>query len=114
MPYKIKKPLLTNEEMIEVLNLDSDYPLLKKLEQLSKEATEELYILTGHDWSADTEICESAKSACKDFVYLKWYGEEPNLRKRYDLSVLNLQRLIDVNGDFYAWTPIERKTKIDL
>ena len=106
MAYSVKKSLLTVAEMIDILNLDSDYPLSSKLENLSKEATTELYILTGHDWSNDSEINEMAKGAARDFVYLKWYGEESNLRKRYDIELLNLQRLVGKDGEL-LWTLIE-------
>lgn len=48
--YEPSKPILTNEEMIAVLNLDDDYSPLSKLEGLSKEASQFLYqrqVMTG-------------------------------------------------------------------
>lgn len=99
--YEIKKPLLSEDELIAILNLDYDYLFRDKLTALAKEGTQELYMLTGHDFSNDEVISEVAKGAVRDFCELKWYGEDANLRKRYEVEIINLQRLVNLNGEYF-------------
>lgn len=112
--YRIAKPLLAADEIIGFLNLDSDYQPRSKLESLSREATQFLYQKTGRDWSADDPINETAKGAARDYIYQVWYGGDDHVSKRLDQSVIQLQALVDSEGNLYEGEEPEPMTDEDL
>lgn len=99
--YRIANPLLSVDEIIGFLNLDSDYRPRSKLESLSREATQFLYQKTGHDWSADEQINETAKGAARDYIFQVWYGGDDHVSRRLDQSVIQLQAMVDSEGNLY-------------
>lgn len=99
--YKPSKGILSNEEMVAMLNLDDDYSPLSKLEGLSKEASQFLYQKTGHDWSADETINETAKGAARDYIYQIWYGGDDHIQRRLEHSIIQLQAIVDAKGNLY-------------
>lgn len=99
--YKPSKGILSNEEMIAMLNLDDDYSPLSKLEGLSREASQFLYQKTGHDWSADETVNETAKGAARDYIYQIWYGGNDHIQRRLEHSIIQLQAIVDDMGNLY-------------
>lgn len=99
--YKPSKGILSNEEMVAILNLDDDYSPLSRLEELSKEASQFLYQKTGHDWSVDEEINKTAKGAARDYIYQIWYGGDDHIQRRLEQSIIQLQAIVDSIGNLY-------------
>lgn len=112
--YRISKELLSADEIIGFLNLDGDYRPRSKLESLSREATQFLYQKTGRDWSADDPVNETAKGAARDYIYQVWYGGDDHVEKRLAQSVIQLQAMVDREGNLYEGTEPEPMMDDDL
>lgn len=103
MPYNYEpvKNLLTEDEVREALYLDYDYTS-PRLKQLSKQATQFLFQKTGHDWSSDIPVNETAKGAACDYIYLIWNGGDNHIQTRLDDAIETLSAMVDENGELYA------------
>ena len=92
--YKPSKGILTIDELITCLNLDEDYNQFSKLQELSLEASQYLYEVTGYDWSADAEINYTAKGAARDYIYEIWYGGDDHVHQRLEHLIHLLQSMV--------------------
>ena len=92
-------PFFTNEEMVSILSLDSDFlddpSNADRLQNLSLAASDFLLNRTGHDWSVDIPKNPTAYNTARLYVIQSFHlGTE--ISDKYDYSIGISANLIDL------------------
>lgn len=98
---KASKAYFTDEEMKSILDLDSDYSDVKKLESLSLSASDFLFKHTGHDYSAEIEKDPTATDCATMFVKQRWYETGETYNRDYDFTFGINADIIILNESIY-------------
>lgn len=83
------KPILSKEEVVKALDLDSDFDA-EKTESLSQRASDFLMLHTGKDWGADQEINSMAKQ-CAEFLCVIFYRNDQSYKPTVDYLMADLR-----------------------